>query len=375
MNRRPYLNSTPEVAEQLDRFLIKTDDLLVKAYKFLFESGCAEGHWNEARSTALAGMCIEWAVPNGHPWRDAVKKSVFDSQITTGPDAGSWGDEIWDTAMSVLALKDLGVSSHDTPILQALGWISNHFSLNGRGNWHDEPWETCWALIALLQSGTFEHVDVREPLKWLLAFQDEQGQILAPHYTAYFIHICTLLPKANLPQGIRENIQTGRRRAADFLIQMLQTSKSGLWTGEAWSNGQILWMLASAHEFPVADESSVTKVLDWFTSTQKSEGNWADVEDTASAVLGLTRLVQALMPSVSDQDAENRVRGYLLGIITVPTLQLNLRLVQYQPQIDCYSINLTKRRRKLLFIVGGIATAMATLAELVDFTWNHWMRK
>ena len=60
----------------------------------------------------------------------------------------------------------------------------------------------------------------------------------------------------------------------------------------AWSNGQILWALASTYNFPFEDRSAVGNVIEWFSKNQEPGGNWYDAEDTSSAILGLFFLLR-----------------------------------------------------------------------------------
>src|SRR5207245_2481929 len=118
-----------------------------------FRTGSGNGNWSEARSTALAGICLNFRESGDSVWLRSITQWIEKNQINEGEAAGSWGEEVWDTAMCLLALKSFGISSKDSVIQNGIRWILSLYSLNGRKNWHDEPWETSWALLAILTSG------------------------------------------------------------------------------------------------------------------------------------------------------------------------------------------------------------------------------
>jgi hypothetical protein len=69
-------------------------ELLVGGFGYLASTASRTGHWNEVRSTSLAGMCLQLREPGGSPWLSAVREWLFSQQMSDGTAAGSWGEEV-----------------------------------------------------------------------------------------------------------------------------------------------------------------------------------------------------------------------------------------------------------------------------------------
>lgn len=350
--------------------------LLTPAYSFMFRAGSKDGHWHEVRSTALAGICLDFRELGDSPWLHSIRRWLQSNQITEGTAIGSWGQEVWDTAMAIIALMSLGVHSKDDSIQNGLKWMAGLYSANGRANWHDEPWETSWALIAFLKTGlVIPPVDISEALWWLLRLQAPEGVIISPHYTAYFLLIHHNLGKIEVSPADHEAFREGNLRAANYLIQALkQSPPDKLWTGEAWSNGQILWALCESSMFPASDETLLRKTLRWFDSVQEPEGNWSDVEDTASAIIGLHSLLRLLSLMLDGRRHMKELYAELRKRSPTPALYVKRPFIERQKESGGISINLSHGLLTIISFVCGLVVASATLATLVDFVWNHWIR-
>jgi hypothetical protein len=351
-------------------------ELLIDSYGFLFRVASKKGHWNEIRCTALAAMCLQLREDGSSRWINEVRAWMQAEQLDEGPVRGSWGEEIWDTAVCIIALKELQVSSRDKSVQNGLKWIADLFSVNGRNNWHDEPWETSWALLAILRAGRIlPKVDVGAAIEWLASLQDDSGKIIAPHYTAYFVLINHFSRKVNLSDEIRTVLKLCAQKCQSYLIDALRISEAErLWTGEAWANGQILWCLCLSDRFPVTDNELVGKTIGWFEQNQSSEGNWSDIEDTASATLGLAALLKNLLrhkalkaerPKDVDREFEHR----LGRAVPVPKLSIHRHLVERDPETGYTAINFKQSTARLVFAVIGFVGLtlglMASSAELV----------
>jgi len=351
-------------------------DMLGKGYSYLFKKGRTKCHWEEVRSTALAGICLAIKERKSSPWREGVERWIREQQIPEGKEsAGSWGEEIWDTSMSVLALKHLGVPPSDPVIRNAFEWIERIRELNPHNCWHYEPWETSWALIAILNERTNLSSDEKSRLlsavDWLAKLQDDTGKIVSPHYTGYFVMIHKLLRDWQEIHGdvlLGERADAFRRtrdRAVQFLLNLLCDSQPAhLWTNEAWSNGQILWALAESNLFPVAETDLVNKTIRWFEEKQDerpSEGNWDDIEDTACAILGLLFLWQNL---------ESRSLADLIPRLDrdAPAPPPRARWIAFERQSGMGRTIFISDR--FLYWAGGIVTAVFLVYELVDKIWS-----
>jgi hypothetical protein len=355
-------------------------ELVTRGFSYLAKSASRKGHWNEVRSTALAGMCLQLRERADSPWLFGARDWLIGEQEQTDESGanGSWGEEVWDTSMCLIALKDMDVSSHDPVIERGLKWMASIYSANGRDNWHDEPWETSWALIAFLKSGRIlPPVELNKAMRWLMSLQTADGRIVSPHYTAYFVLIEFLTFKANLSDEDRTVFRQVRDRCRDYLMKQLEASdQNRLWAGEAWMNGQILWALCVANQFSLHDERQIAKVINWFENAQSPEGNWSDVEDTASAILGLHRLLwlltnDAMRNEKRAKDIDGLIESRLRKAVRMPRLQIKRRLLERDSETGYVTLSIRENSLKLWlsvlgFIFVGLAGWLANVISLIQ---------
>jgi hypothetical protein len=364
--------------EILNRQIDGVFELLKDSYRFLFKVASKKGHWTEIRCTALAAMCLQLREEASSRWVEAVKAWIQKEQFVDGSVRGSWGEEVWDSALAVIALTELGVSPKDKTLENALNWIAELFSVNGRDNWHDEPWETSWALLAILNAGRVpkkdgEEVDIGSAIKWLASLQDSSGKIVSPHYTAYFILINHFKGKVNLSDEVHLVLSEKAKKCESYLLDALKASEQGLWTGEAWSNGQILWCLCLPGRFPVSESALAGKVITWFQEKQSPAGNWSDIEDTASAMLGLAALVKNLLThqaviAKSNKDVDAEFERRLKKTVPVPKLAIKKRFIEREPETGYISINLRESTVKVAIAIMSFVgvTLVAWLVDVIE---------
>ncbi len=361
--------SEEAVSRRIDRIY----DTLDRAYGFLFATGRKEGHWSEVRSTALAGMCIDYLPSGTTEWCHSIRGWLEEQQLKEGAAQGSWGEEIWDTAMALIALKALGAHTNDPQLDSGLKWMASKYSVNGRGNWHDDPWETSWALLAILKSGKMlPGVDVLAAIHWLSSLQDPEGRIIAPQFTAYFIEICLSLAKVDI--DLSDSLSEGVQNAKSFLLSALSNSSpSTLWTGEAWSNGQILWILTELKIFPFQDLGLADKTISWFQKKQDPiDGHWEDAEDTASALLGLLGLLHGLTAIVDGaRQAREVVSSELRRRIKLRSLEINSKVFSRDVEYGGILIRISQEKIRIIGYLGSILALLAALTGIWDFITNH----
>jgi len=342
-------------AQKLNQQIDATFELLKGAYSFLFKVASRKGHWNEVRCTALAAMCLQLREDGSSKWLVAVRDWMLNQQSLEGGATGSWGEEIWDSAMCIVALKELEVSSRHQKVEQGLKWITSLYSVNGRNNWHDEPWETSWALMAILRAGRgLPNIDIASAIRWLISLQSEDGKIIAPHYTAYFLLINYFSRKVNLSDDVRDSLERTSKKCQTYLLESLRNSDpQRLWTGEAWANGQILWALCLSGLFPVTDDGLVEKTIAWFERNQSAEGNWSDIEDTASSMLGLSALLKNLITLEAElshkiKDVDREIENRLRKAVVVPKLSIKKPLWEREKETGYISVNIKESTARLI---------------------------
>ena len=350
-----------------EEFIERTFHILCSGYSYLYEKGKQEGHWEDIRGTALAGIALDLKEAPDSVWLRLIRNYLVRTQSQEGDVTGSWGEEVWDTSMCVLALKSFEVSSRDPLVKSSIDWIASLYRVSERNNWHDEPWETCWALMAILTAGTIpSNLKIEEPVKWLLEFQEENGKIIAPHYTAYYLLIWDKLNKTTISSHDKIIFDEAKQKCANYLIEVLRDSPSHvLWTGEAWSNGQILWALLSIDGIALDDEL-LNKVLNWFETNQGKQGNWSDIEDTASAIIGLYFLLEHVL-SASTSLRNKDIKQTLQKRLPCPDVYIKRAFIEQNKESGGISINLDGGTIKILAVLGAIGGSIATGVSLFDY--------
>jgi hypothetical protein len=268
---------------------------ITNRYLSLFDKGREQGHWNDERSTAMAGLCLAIKEDHSSNWVASAVEHICNRQIQSGDTKGSWSEEVWDTSLSIFFLKEVGLTNENEVIKTGLNWLISRYSLNNRKNWHDEPWETSWGLLAAIRCSATSRVDIVASLTWLASLQDDEGAIIAPIYTAYFLllvyHASRYVSK-DLGKTFKHNVDKG---VTYLMNQLVASDRAILWGGEGWVNGQILWALSISDSRLPFDLDLVGRVVDWFVS-HKSEGYLNDdVEDISSTILGFYHLQQRLL--------------------------------------------------------------------------------
>lgn len=343
-------------------------------YRFLYHTAQSTGHWGDPRSSALALMCLLLRPGRDTRWIRAATSYLTSTQTTDRHQQhGSWNEEIWDTAMCVLALLRAGASPK--AVEKALAFIRAKYS-KGLSSWHGEPWETCWALIALLadqqplDTGTIEQIETSR--RWLRGLQTlgtpERGKIVASHYTAYFVLIEHYAENRKDRKLHRDT--EAREMAEAFLEQQLHTAPSAtreggdvLWTDEAWSNGQILLCLCKASVPFVKELSNVAKIREWFTTAREGGEDpeyWEDVEDTASAILGLEALSAAIAHDAKEHEAR------LLHAECPPLTAGWWPVWESDRRPGFVSIHANKRFLKSMLVIGSVSTGIMGLVQFWD---------
>ncbi len=118
----------------------------------------------------------------------------------------------------------------------------------------------------------------------------------------------------------------------------------------------------------------VDKTISWFYETQDPRhGSWEDVEDTASATLGLLSLLQGLITRIEGgRQAKEVLSNELQRRIRQSSLRVNVRLIEQDAESGGFLIRVSRRKLKIIgYILPAIAT-LAAIAGLWDFISTHW---
>ena len=343
--------------------------MLTRAYVWLFRSAKPGGHWIEVRSTSLAGLCLVHVLPMNSRWISGVQTWLSRRKTNMAEDKACWGEELWDTSMALIALLRLGAPASDEVVQAALKWELELYDCNGHRNWHDEPWETSWTILALLEAALPRVIppEAYQAARWLIGLQDKSGRIVAPHYTAYFIQIYAKFKKRGKLEHETE-FSRAKSQAVKYLMANLDPDR--LWTGEAWSNGQILWSLLADPDIELETNKART-IADWFLRQQLEEGSWAhDAEDTASGVLGLYELIRRLESKTvrNNTELDQLLYGTLRKNIEVPAFVAGRW--QWEREEDGtirVAVHVHPRDQK---IAGAVVLTVSTVSLVITF-WEQ----
>ena len=113
--------------------------------------------------------------------------------------------------------------------------------------------------------------------------------------------------------------------------------------------------LSYTKKFPCSNNEILLRVVNWFIDKQESEGNWKDVEDTASSILGLCYLLRELESIGISCDTELDALFYntLRRNVETPVLCINRKLIETNED-GTTSINLSPKVIKVMTIAFGI---------------------
>lgn len=344
--------------QQLSKEIYHT---LYKGYDWLYHQAIDKGHWGDIRSTALSSIALELREPINSKWLQTSKSWLLGEQINVNDTYFHWNEEVWDTAMAIFALNQLHLNQKDPRYQKTIDWIESLFNKTKRQNWHDEPWETSWALIAILEANKPQKYfkTVLLSLDWLLSFRSNNGMIIAPHYTAYYIFIFSKLSEAATYSSfeIDGKYSKAANEAAFYLVNEIKSDI--LWNGEAWANGQILWALCVADRFPINNAKLIEIVVNWFAFNQEEDhGNWEDEEDTASALIGLSHLLMKIEGIENYDELRRRLRDKY----ETPDIKINPKFIEHHSN-GFYSVNLSPFILKTVLVISTTVSAIWLILE------------
>lgn len=345
-----------------------------RGYEWLFQTGQGKANWKLVDHTALVAIAMTLREPKNSHWIMAIRKWLVSQQSEIEPETFSWDESVSDTSMALIALIRMGVIPKDPAIVNGISFLRKVFHYNKRMNWEDEPWETSWAIMAIAESGDSQAMDEAcQGARWLLEIQEPNGAVIAPHYTAYFIKVVQTICKKQTIEGYcildESRYKESANRAADYLLSNID--KDTLWTGEPWSNGEIVWALASTGRFPFDNPQLLNMVVDWFVKKQGADGNWYDPEDTACSILGLLALLKSyLLHNLQDkalkEDVDTMIYNHLRRMYEPPKLMMEKKFVEVLED-GTTTLNFSPTTLKVSAILFAIVSGFTVLYAIWDF--------
>jgi hypothetical protein len=321
-----------------NKLILKSlEDIIINVSRELIKEGCELGNWEDTRGTGDALIALQEVIMSDQ--YPNLKKSSFSTikkNAIYSEDLTSWGEEVWDTAIAIIAL-----TKERKPDVELIGksvkWLLSIFN-RGEPSWYSEPWETLWALIALYEAFKILPEEAKNfnpvpPIQWLLRLYDDQSGILVnDHYTAQLLIVLTKWLDNEFiissEDELAERLQRMRIKSADYFIKKISFSENDeLWTSETWANSLIIWGLADAGAINWK-KTNVQKIIALLNNELKK----ADLptEDRAFSIIALSKLYQLLSNTALEQlpegilEVEKRIPDPGLRVILEHFNQINM---------------------------------------------------
>lgn len=281
---------------------------LARAIGQLLGSRVAQGHWGDARSTALSIWAFNEVVsgrnaqPGSFPEiREAIRDATawLVGQARREDGGYSWESEAWDTSLAILAL--VSSSNNTERIDQAMAWL-HRIRDPSSGVWYDEVWETTLATVALLRAERSRDKPAHDCTSWLQAVlrwfvqipSKENGEFVCPHYSGFLAWILAEVNATRQAAAIRrtDDFERFRKKTMSGVTLLLETiANAGAWSSYTFSNAYISLGLSRLARFEDIDARYRPVVIDWLRDHQGSSGGFEDTEDTALAIIAFAGLV------------------------------------------------------------------------------------
>ena len=229
---------------------------------------------------------------------------------------GSWGSELWDTALAIRALHQLAPKGAEC-IDRAFEWIWTKQLSDG--SFDGEPWDTLFVTIVALELGKIEQVSTA--LNWLLGLQAQTGCFISKHYTGLF---CQALGRAIDLEPIsaqHSKLQQAAIRAIHFMWD--NYDELNLWTGGTWTNAYIIQGLLSLRHPQLLGQHD--NILEWYRRRQLDTGVWDDCVRTAIVLQALVELKVAFQ---LERCSQKPLQTFTFDFVSKTTRSEVLQIIQ-----------------------------------------------
>lgn len=251
-----------------------------RALSFLYREG-KPGHWVDIRTSSEAILALVASGESIHAQHVQCAADFLVANFRTERNGGSWGSELWDTALAVRALHSAPPNGQGV-IERAFEWILAKQLPDG--SFDGEPWDSLFVCQAALETGRSERV--LRTIEWLISLQAPDGVVISAHYSGLFCEVLGQTLDLELPSSLRHRLREAGVRALQFLWD--QYSPDHLWGEGTWTNAYVVrGMLALRH--PQVLEKC-DDILRWYADRQAENGAWDDTVRTAIVVQALLRL-------------------------------------------------------------------------------------
>lgn len=256
-------------------------NLIPRALSYLYREG-KTGHWVDARSTSYVSLALLRSGESFQSPHLTSSAAYLCSAFREEAKGGSWGSEVWDTALAVRVLEKLPVNK-EAITDKAFDWIWSKRLEDG--SFDGEPWDTLYVALAALEAGKLD--EIIPTLEWLLSRQTDSGVFISNHYTGLFCDILgSALELRSIPTSLHQKLQQAAIKALAYLWDEYDPNR--LWGGSSWTNAFIISGMLSMHHPQII--SKYDEILAWYSQRQSASGAWEDIVRTAIVTDALWKL-------------------------------------------------------------------------------------
>jgi Predicted nucleotide-binding protein containing TIR-like domain/A-macroglobulin TED domain len=373
--------------EDLQRNLSLT---LGQAVESLLEKKTPQGHWGDVRSTAVASWALaEMPSDPSHP-TSVLRDVIHDAQVwlvgqTKQEEGGrSWDSEAWDTSLAIISLATTATDAFAERLDQARAWLQRIRCAN-TGTWYDEIWETTLCTIAVLRAegsrrGPRQSLSqsIVPTIRWLNDLPSKpSGEFINPHYSGF---IAWLLAELYASRALTDSLQSTHdiqqfmRKVDDAVAWLISTASlepKELWCPYTFANAYASYGLSKIRQFRPHEGTYIEPLSHWFSRQQGTDGSFEDTEDTALAVLALSKMLAStenyspgLLPKFSSAMARSSQEcffGYTGGSTSL-ALALKDFLGQLLPALTIRDWRWESQPRHVLYSELDIAASKCHMA-------------
>ncbi len=212
----------------------------------------------------------------------------------------SWDSEAWDTSLSIIALAfgEQFAERRD----QAAAWLQR-IRCPTVGVWYDEVWETTLCAVALLRAEATRRGPIqplthifRGVLAWINDLPSKlSGEFINPHYSGFIVWLTAEILASPICASLVNTkefkcFETKVSAATAWLLERAASSPETLWSPYTFSNAYVAYGLCKLYICREQTLPCAASIINWFKTQQGQSGGFEDTEDTAIAILALTRM-------------------------------------------------------------------------------------
>lgn len=335
-----------------------------RALTLLYCEGKA-GHWADVRTTSEAILALLASGENMQSQHLRYAGDFLVGSFKPEECGGSWGSELWDTALAVRALHKLAPKGHDI-VESAFHWM--YTKQLADGSFDGEPWDSLFVCLAALETGRFNRV--AKTIDWLVSLQTPQGVVISKQYSGLFCQVLAMAVELGMPGALHHKLHEATARALQFLWD--EYCPETLWGSGSWINAYVICGMLALKHSPLLNEHD--HILRWYMHQQAENGAW---DDTVRTAIVLQALLELRLKHDIEQSSKDRVkwsadvvanaaRTRLFGAIDSRTQKaavVRARKLLDRDEDHNRIITLTPERQTYLTIIAfalGLAWAIAT---------------